>query len=57
MTQDIMLKALGRAILLASLIIVFIALLWNYTLLTLALLVIAWISLMLQLDPPEYWDR
>jgi len=57
MTQDIMLKAFGRAVLLAFLIIIFMAALWHYTVLTLAILVIAWVSLMLQLDPPEYWDR
>ena len=56
MTQDFVLKTFGRAFLLAFIIIVFVAALWHYTLVTLALLVIAWFNLMLQVDPPERWD-
>ena len=57
MSQYLMLKAFGRAVLLTALIMIFIVVLWHYTFLTLSVLVIAWISLMLRLDPPEYWDR
>ena len=57
MTETLMLKAFFRAGLASFLIIIFIAVLWHHPLLTLGFLAIAWFGLMLQLDPPEEWDR
>lgn len=57
MTQVFMLRAFIRAFILTFLVAVFVAVLWHYTLITIALLVIAWFALMLQLDPPQYWDN
>jgi uncharacterized membrane protein len=56
MTQILMLKAFMRAFILTLLAVVFIVVLWHYTLITITLLAISWFSLMLQLDPPEHWD-
>ena len=57
MTQELALKAFLRAFMVTLVIIVFMVVLWHYTLITLSALVIAWLSLMVQLDPPAYWDR
>jgi len=57
MTQELALKAFLRAFMVTLVIIVFMVVLWHYTLITLSALVIAWLALMVQLDPPAYWDR
>lgn len=57
MGGNIMLKAIGRATL-VTLIIVLIGFgFWNHTIITIVLVIFAWLVIMFYTDPPEDWDR
>ena len=56
MTQYLMIKAFGRALLVTLVLITIGAALWFYTLVTIILIVLGWLWLMFYTDPPENWD-
>lgn len=51
-----MIKALGRAALITTILIMIGIALWHYTIITLIVLVLGWLTIMFYTDPPENWD-
>jgi hypothetical protein len=57
MTHYLMIKAFGRALFITLLLVVLCLALWHYTIITLIVLVVGWLTFMFYIDPPEDWDR
>ena len=51
-----MLKAFGRAVFVTLIIVLLGAALWYHPIITLIILLVAWLSFMFYVDPPEKWD-
>jgi hypothetical protein len=51
-----MIKALGRAALITTIFIIIGMALWYYTIITLIVLTLGWLTIMFYTDPPENWD-
>jgi hypothetical protein len=56
MTQYLLIKAFGRALFIASLLLILFYSLWHYTVITLIVLFVGWLTLMFYIDPPEKWE-
>ncbi|MDB5007286.1 MAG: hypothetical protein JWQ84_2249 [Mucilaginibacter sp.] len=56
MGQELMIKAFGRSALITLILIFLFEALWHYTIITVIVLVFAWLFLMFYMDPPEDWD-
>ncbi|MHB8209249.1 hypothetical protein [Mucilaginibacter sp.] len=57
MTQYRMIKAFGRALFITFLLVSILAALWHYTIATIVVLLVGWLTFMFYMDPPEDWDR
>lgn len=51
-----MLKAFGRAVIVTCILFLLCAALWYHPIITVIVLVLAWLTFMFYVDPPEKWD-
>ncbi len=57
MSGNIMLKAIGRSAFITLLLVLLVYGLWHYTIITIIVIIFAWLGIMFYTDPPEDWDK
>jgi len=53
---EMMLKAFGRALLITLILVLIGFAIWYHPIITIIIIVIAWLTFMFYIDPPEKWD-